>query len=235
MVHSSSEAAAVLDQMKNFLRERREQDPSFSDIVTLAEVMAESLQAFFKTMDTAIYRELATIAEFIAMMRSEIGGLQVSELSGDRIPAAGRELDAIVKATEGATNTIMGAAEAVLAADPSDPVAYKAFVDENMFAIFEACSFQDITGQRVSKVVETLCCIERRVARFSAAIPESLELPGGLDVMTAEEISKAKRKEDMLLNGPALDGQGIDQDMVDALLGAAFGDTKDDKNPDKAA
>ena len=33
-----------------------------------------------------------------------------------------------------------------MAADASDPAAYKAMVDEKMLVIFEACSFQDITG-----------------------------------------------------------------------------------------
>ena len=49
-----------------------------------------------------------------------------------RIPSAGQELGAIVKATEPATNTIMECAEALMAADASDPAAYKALVDEKM-------------------------------------------------------------------------------------------------------
>ena len=54
-----------------------------------------------------------------------------------------------------------------MGADASDPAAYKALVDEKMMIIFEACSFQDITGQRIAKVVETLQHIEQRVARFA--------------------------------------------------------------------
>ena len=80
-----------------------------------------------------------------------------------------------MQATETATNTIMECAEALMAADASDPAAYKALVDEKMMVIFEACSFQDITGQRIAKVVETLQHIEQRVARFA-------------DVMQAKDI-----------------------------------------------
>ena len=51
-----------------------------------------------------------------------------------------------MRATEQASNTIMECAEALMGADASDPAAYKALVDEKMMVIFEACSFQDITG-----------------------------------------------------------------------------------------
>ena len=66
------------------------------------------------------------------------------------------ELGAIVRAIETATNTIMECAETVLAADTADPVAYRTLVEEKMLAVFEACSFQDITGQRIARVVDSL-------------------------------------------------------------------------------
>src|SRR3712207_8670026 len=103
-------------------------------------------------MDAAIYRELRDIATYITTMKEEIGALQANDMKSQRIPAAGRELDLIVQSTAEATNTIMECAEAIMAADASDASAYKAFVDEKMIVLFEACSFQDITGQRVRKV-----------------------------------------------------------------------------------
>ncbi len=80
--------------------------------------------------------------------------------------------------------------------------------------IFEACSFQDLTGQRISKVVETLEHIEARVSRFAAAIGAKDDPKGN----TKEEEKRKKRKEDLLLNGPAKTGEGVSQDDVDALL-----------------
>ncbi|MDP3547092.1 MAG: protein phosphatase CheZ, partial [Phreatobacter sp.] len=131
-----------------------------------------------------------------------------------RIPAAGMELDAIVKATEKATDTIMGAAEELMAADASDPAAYKAMVDERMLLIFEACSFQDITGQRVAKVIETLKHIEARVSRFAEAI-NAADAEGYL---TEEEKRREERKLKNILHGPQLSGEGVDQNDVDALF-----------------
>ena len=163
----------------SFLKQKRE-NVTFHDIISLAEVAAQSLQGFFQAMDAKVYRELREIAGYIEVMRTEIGALQVNDLKNTRIPSAGEELGAIVQATETATNTIMECAEALMGADASDPAAYKALVDEKMMIIFEACSFQDITGQRIAKVVETLQHIEQRVARF-ADVMQAKDLDGFLN------------------------------------------------------
>src|SRR6476469_1616068 len=161
--------ASHFDRLVDFLKQKRD-NVTFNDIISLAEVSAQSLQSFFHALDAKIYGELREIAQYIETMRHEIGALQVNDLKNSRIPAAGEELGAIVQSTEEATNTIMACAEAIMAADASDPAAYKAFVDEKMITLFEACSFQDITGQRVRKVVDTLQQIESRVTRFATAI-----------------------------------------------------------------
>jgi chemotaxis protein CheZ len=127
-----------LGRIAEYLRSKRnDEEVTLVDVVHLAEITAESLQTFFHAMDAAVYRELTEIAEYIAAMRREIGALQVNELKQSRIPAAGQELDAIVKATEKATNTIMSSAEAVMAADASDPETFKELVDTRMLDIFE--------------------------------------------------------------------------------------------------
>jgi chemotaxis protein CheZ len=83
-----------------------------------------------------------------------------------------------------------------------------------MMVIFEACSFQDITGQRIAKVVETLQHIEQRVARF-AEVMKASDFTG---FITDEERARAERKEKNLLNGPQLAGEGIDQAFVDEMF-----------------
>ena len=206
-------SATHFDRLVDFLKERRD-NVTFHDIITLAEVAAQSLQGFFQAMDTKVYGELREIAGYIESMRREIGALQVNELKDSRIPSAGQELGAIVQATERATNTIMECAEQLMAADSSDPVPYKALVDEKMMVIFEACSFQDITGQRIAKVVETLQHIETRVARF-ADVMRAKDLEG---FITESERGRAERKRKLMLNGPQLDGSGNGQKQVDELF-----------------
>lgn len=201
------------DRLIDFLRQKRD-NVTFHDIITLAEVAAQSLQGFFQAMDARVYGELREIAGYIESMREKIGMLQVHDLKNSRIPSAGQELSAITKSTEQATNTIMECAEAVMAADASDPAAYKSMVEAKMMVIFEACSFQDITGQRIAKVVETLEHIESRVARF-AEVMRDKDLEGFL---TENERQRKERKDKLLLNGPQLEGQGVAQSQVDAMF-----------------
>src|ERR1700704_727598 len=205
--------AGHFDRLVDFLKQKRE-NVTFHDIISLAEVAAQSLQGFFQAMDAKVYRELREIAGYIESMRHEIGALQVNDLKNSRIPAAGEELGAIVQATEAASNTIMECAEALMAADAADPAAYKALVDEKMMVIFEACSFQDITGQRIAKVVETLEHIESRVSRFALAM-RAKDVSG---FVSEQERARDERKAKFLLNGPQLDGQGIAQNEVDQLF-----------------
>jgi chemotaxis protein CheZ len=71
----------------------------------------------------------------------------------------------------------MEAAEEIMAADPAIREAYQDLVSNKMIGIFEACTFQDITGQRISKVVDTLRFIDERVTSFieHLRIPEDFE------------------------------------------------------------
>jgi chemotaxis protein CheZ len=203
-----------LDRIVGYLKGKRTEEVALADVVALAELTAESLQTFFATLDTAIYRELRDIAAYIDDMKAEIGALQANELKESRIPAAGEELGAIVQATEAATHAIMECAETVMSADAGDPAAYKALVDQQMMRVFEACSFQDITGQRIAKVVETLQQIEQRVTRFVDAM-RAKDLAGAVD---EQERDRAARKSRFMLNGPAREGEGIAQAQVDQLF-----------------
>lgn len=158
--------------------------------------------------------ELRKIADYIVALRREISALQANEMHTEKIPAAGSELVAVVTSTEGATNEIMAIAENVLSADASDPVAYKEFVDKEMMALFETCAFQDLTGQRISRVVKTLEHIETRVSRF-ASFSRVEDQPGFANVSEAKH---AERKEKLLLNGPSIAADANTQPMIDQLF-----------------
>ncbi len=186
------------------------------DILTLAEVMVGAMQSFFSSVDARVYAEFRGIADFIERTKSEVAALQPNHLQNTRIPQAGKELDAIVKQTEDATNTIMENAERIMSADPSDTAAYQETVQDAIMQIFEACSFQDITGQRISKVVSTLKHIEERVTKISSAF-------GVADAEGHEPDEEEQRKRDLMLNGPQLDGEGVNQTDIDAFFEKAPG------------
>jgi len=186
---------------------------SLTDVASVTEVLISTTNMFHKSIDTSIYRECRALSDYITNARKEIASLQPIDLESARIPRAGLELDAIVQQTEEATNTIMEAAEEIMGADTENHEAYQATTMDAVMRIFEACSFQDITGQRISKVVQTLAHIEERV----------LELRNLMGI-TAEDIQDAMEEDApqgdaALLSGPALEGEGIDQSAVDQLMG----------------
>jgi chemotaxis protein CheZ len=205
---------AALERLVTHLKDERRTEPSLKDVVTLAELTAEALQSFYARMDREVYGDLIEIGQYIGRMREEIAALGVDDLKKSRLPAAGQELDEIVRATEEATNTIMGCAETLMAADPADAETFAATVQDSAMRIFEACAFQDITGQRIAKVVEALQSIEARVARFA----EAVRLPDGAGAMTEHEAARDARRTALLLNGPQARGVAIDQSGVDSLM-----------------
>lgn len=208
-----------LDQLVKYLKAEDRSEPSMKDVMTLAELTAESLQTFYERNDRDIHSELKEIAAYITSMRREIAALGVHDLKNERLPSAGQELDAIVHSTEEATNTIMEQAEALLGADASDPDVYQTQVQDAAMKIFEACAFQDLTGQRIARVVETLQAIESRVSRFASAVRVGeAEAPE----LSEDEKARAERKAALILNGPQNKGKAIEQNAVDLM----FGDSK---------
>ncbi|HBM87610.1 MAG TPA: hypothetical protein DD437_03595, partial [Rhodobiaceae bacterium] len=104
----------------------------------------------------------------IQQTRSEIAAIKPTDGGNNRIMSATGELDAIVTATERATSEILAAAERTqeIAEKLKEQGANEDLCDEleaHATAIFMACSFQDITGQRTTKVVQVLHYLEHRV------------------------------------------------------------------------
>ena len=161
-----------------------------------------------------IMRELGAVADYIAHIKREIGALRANELCRDRIPMASDELGSALKATASATHTIMAAAEDILGSGETSMERYRPQVEERVLAIFEACSFQDITGQRLSKVAEALGQIEKRLGRFAGAV----NARDTADAQDPEEALRQARREMLLLNGPAAEGKAIAQDDIDKLF-----------------
>jgi chemotaxis protein CheZ len=207
----SSEVASRVRKTLSALKQADLRDPRLGEVLSLASQMSEAMQAFFGSLDTTLHDELRYISNYIKQTRTEISNLRPNDLSGDQIPSAGAELHAVVKHTADATNVIMAAAEEVMGADPSDAQAYHEMVSLKMMEIFEACTFQDITGQRIRKVVDTLEHIEGRLERFAAVM--------GVEDAAAVETEADRRKRENILHGPALNGPETAQETIDAMFG----------------
>jgi hypothetical protein len=107
-------------------------------------------------------------------------------------PEALAELAALRADITEACDAFLSASETALtklaAARAGDAQALDA-LEGLLFAILEACAFQDITGQRTTRIEHLLA--------------------GAIE---------AKTPRDSLLNGPQLHGHGLDQQAADALF-----------------
>ena len=215
----TEQVSVGIEQLVDHLRTNRSTAVTLGDIAGVTEVLLATMRRYFNSIDTTLYSEFRGLSEYIDRARGEIAELRPNDLKQEKIPRAGLELEAIVASTEEATGTIMDAAEEIMSADATADD-YGDAVNDACMRIFEACSFQDITGQRITKVVATLTYIEERLHGLQDAWGPDIEDAEG----EAAEAGKDKdaRPDSDLLNGPALDGEGIAQNQVDDLLTAEF-------------
>jgi chemotaxis protein CheZ len=115
---------------------------------------------------TSLLREVEELGHTIALAKAEIATLRADDITGHGIPFAADELEAIVDHTALATHAILESCEALdeVAGTLSGGPAEK--LQAATTRIYEACSFQHITGQRVAKAVTTLATIETQLARI---------------------------------------------------------------------
>jgi chemotaxis protein CheZ len=165
--------------------------------------------------------EIAQMVRIITSAKQEIAAIKHPMSTDDRMLAATSELDAIVLATETSTNAVLSSAEAIenlvrtLSSrfqDDEDMMAMTEQVANEIIKIFEACNFQDITGQRMTKVVKIIKFIEERILSM-------IEI-WGLEAFAELPVHKPDSNDgDMaLMNGPQLSGGGISQDDINALF-----------------
>ena len=165
-------------------------------------------------------QELDGLMRYIQRVRQEIAAIDRPSDGVDRFESMGEQLEAVVAATGAATNTIMEAMENneqlidALRETVTNPAQIAALdrLTANGNAVFEACAFQDITGQRVNKVVKSVTYVEERV--------NALVDIWGKDKLAQVEIAAEPEKPDdeNLMHGPQLDGQGLSQDDIDKLF-----------------
>ncbi|MGA3404037.1 MAG: protein phosphatase CheZ [Acetobacteraceae bacterium] len=179
------------------------------------DMVADVVRAILATMsgdltakETTLLTEVESLGRTIAAAKAEIAALRVDDITVSDIPFATDELDAIVAHTAAATHAILETCETLdavaehLAGEPA------AQLQDATTRIYEACGFQDITGQRITKVVNTLKIIETKVGQLVATFGES---SGDTAVVSAHG-------EAVLLNGPQLPTMAMDQSDIDKLL-----------------
>ena len=167
--------------------------------------------------------ELDLIYDAINRTKREIAVLHGKSFSGEEMARVNGELGAVVGGTEEATQQILEAAESIDQAasalskvnSPDQQKLLSEEIQERVVSIFEACNFQDLTGQRINKVMNTMKFIENHINVM-------MEIWGGVDAIKAHAtpIADSREGDAKLLNGPKLDGDvgHASQDDIDALF-----------------
>lgn len=168
-------------------------------------------------------KEIERIAEYIAHAKMEIVAItDPSRPNGSdkNIAHAALELNEVMRHTEEATNAIMDNSDAlVLVASSVTDAAIAEKINAHAMGILEACSFQDITGQRIKKVLKTLEQIELRIGNLITLFGG--QLPPGYVVGEIDTGSTTKRPDEDLLNGPQLGKDTPNQDDIDKLFASS--------------
>ncbi len=203
---------AGIDALKQKLTLIRAKHPDLEPgmVTEVIRAVLTTISDDLTAKEATLLREVEELGRTIAIAKSEIAALRVDDITDHDIPFATDELDAIVEHTAQATHAILESCETLDAVSETVTGEPAAKLQHAVTQIYEACSFQDITGQRITKVVTTLKVIEEKVAHIIATF-------GSAPEDRSRETNTITSDAD-LLNGPQLPAHAMDQSDIDKLL-----------------
>lgn len=190
---------------------------ALDDLSPLLENIAKvvSVDGETSALDAFLRDEIIKIANHIEATKHEIAALKPESEGGKSMGTAAVQLDAVLKATEEAAQSIMDAADEIqkVAQESGLDDAAKEKIMGATTRIYEACNFQDLTGQRIVKVIQAMEFTEQRIRRLT-----SLFLSDGSVNLDVLQKVTAQRDDQHLLNGPQLPGSAPSQEDIDAMF-----------------
>jgi chemotaxis protein CheZ len=193
-----------------------------TEILEVVQTIIDSMNRDVPSIDVAVRDDLEDLASYIRDTKNEIMNLNPEEISDEHLPSASVELDAIVSATEKATHTIMEATEQIetvgdeVGGDASEKIL------NATTQIYEACGFQDITGQRITKIIAAMQEIEKKIDDLIGVFGDGDEEAREERRRAREQLREEKRQEAIaegeLLEGPQLPEAAVSQDDIDSLF-----------------
>lgn len=167
------------------------------------------IESYVEETDEYVYEQVRKIAAKIEKAKQEV----MESISDGSVDEAALELDSVLESTENAANAIMDAVEAIqnkLETIENEEV--KTELETECMKIFEACNFQDLTGQRITKVVGMIKEIDEALKSL-------------IGTLTPEEAKKRRDEklatldaDSLLMNGPQLEGKAPTQEEIDKLF-----------------
>jgi len=182
-------------------------DPSAQRIEEAVRAVLGSMAGDLSATEAALLAELEGLGRTVARAKQEVARLKVEDITDSHIPSATDELDAIVDHTAGATNEILDCCDVLEGVASRIGGEEAARLSAAITRIYEACSFQDITGQRIGKVVAALKAIEARIASVTGRYAD-----------VTQPLVEAETEGRRLAEGPQLPGAGVSQADIDKML-----------------
>ena len=186
------------------------------DILEVVQSVMASIEGDHASLSHRLHADIEALANYIDTAKAEIAEIRADKINSEFLPEASDQLSAIVGATEQATNEIFEAVEAIEELTAKMAPEQSEQVTEAVTRVYEACSFQDITGQRITKVVTALQNVESMVNALLLAFGEESGTRGTGDGSAVPET--IGRPDESLMNGPQLPDEATSQDDIDALL-----------------
>jgi chemotaxis protein CheZ len=190
--------------------------PDRGDLADMLDGLLATVGGTLTPSERAVYGNLVDVARDIQRTRAEIAALRPDEMKDSFLPTAADELDGVIEATADATNAIMDATESIEDVIGGVDGEVGRRLANATTRIYEACGFQDITGQRITKVVGALKQIETRVDGMMATVGDEIQ-----KLKAAERAAPQKSisiTDESLLNGPQRVGVAATQAEIDSLL-----------------
>lgn len=185
---ASADLGGLFDELRSFIDER---------IASVDRRIADLSDEINATVQMVDFSE-ANLSRQLARMHQQITG--VVALPAALPHSSGLELEAVIREAETAAHRIMNAAEAIRAAVGKKGA--DALITKQISVIFEACIFQDLTGQRIRRALERLQHIERTLSNMVKQANHEHTEQARLEIKTAAELSQRE---------PVLDQDGIDK------------------------
>ncbi len=226
---------------------------SKEDLDKLVTHVKGLLEGKFFEEDLELYGELGEMAKYINETKKSLRNFNAAEIADKDLPEASDQLESIVEATEEATNNILTVTENLLDDQSKIKNAIELIkslkftkksensklrdqiiselekiseVNTNgLMDIMAACNFQDLTGQRIQKIVGLVKTIEGKIMKIILTFNIKRKEKDGTadDEILNKEKDMLAKIEKMELKGPQRKGEGINQSEVDDLLGELFG------------
>jgi chemotaxis protein CheZ len=202
-------------------------DPN--EILEVVQSVMASIEGDHASLSQRLHADIEALAEYIDTAKSEITEIRADKINAEFLPEASDQLSAIVGATEKATHEIFEAVELIEELTSTMAPEQAERITEAVTRVYEACGFQDVTGQRISKVVTALQNVETRVGALLLAFGHeggagangaANGAANGIETPAEESAATepGARSDEDLMNGPQLPGAANSQDDIDALL-----------------